>query len=71
MHKAGQIHSVSKNGDIIVHGLQAVSYNKMIVTAGKNVVGNVKEIFGPVKAPYFSVKPARNARPKIGEEVFY
>ena len=72
MQSIGFVLEISKNRDIIVEGTFVPKIGNR-VRVGDKRVGKVAEVFGPVKAPYITVKPLKNVKideKMIGKEVY-
>lgn len=64
MRKLGVVRNLSYKGDLIVKASFAPRLGERVLDASKRPVGRVKRVFGPVKAPYVTVKP--NDEPPLG-----
>ncbi len=78
MEKVGKIINSSKGKDLILEAdshfelQKAVNFvNKELVDEKLQKVGLVKDVFGPVKKPYLSVKPVKsNLKKTKGKELY-
>ncbi|MBC7219666.1 MAG: hypothetical protein H5T49_06020 [Hadesarchaea archaeon] len=59
---------------LIARGDQAPKIGQSVLDSSKRRIGNVVEIFGPVRSPYFTIKPASEVKSElnrlIGIEVY-
>ena len=79
MWKLGEAKFLSKENVLILKGensLQLEAAAKMlrkpVFNDKERKIGEIKEIFGPVKAPYFSVKPKHGSKPEnfVGKSLY-
>ena len=78
MQEAGKIINFSKNKTFIVKSASALDLRgavkllgKTLVTRNSKKVGRVNDIFGPLKSPYFSLKPFQNnSKDLIGQHLY-
>ena len=67
MRRLGKVSHYAKQGFLILRTDWVPSLNDPVVDKGLNVVGIVKDVFGPVKRPYVAVKPrVRNPENYVG-----
>lgn len=59
---------------LVARGDQAPKIGQSVLDSSKRRIGNVVEIFGPVRSPYFTIKPASEVKSElnrlIGTEVY-
>ena len=79
MWKLGDAKFLSKEKILILKGENSLQLEAAAKMMGKPVfsdkekkIGEIKEIFGPVKAPYFSVKPKHGSKPEnfVGKSLY-
>ncbi|MFQ5907324.1 MAG: H/ACA ribonucleoprotein complex subunit GAR1 [Thermoplasmata archaeon] len=71
MRKLGAIKDFSYRGDLLVKAGFAPPPDAAVFDARKRTLGRVLRVFGPVRAPYVTVKPAREPKlPLLGSEVY-
>ncbi|MEM3586186.1 MAG: Gar1/Naf1 family protein [Candidatus Jordarchaeaceae archaeon] len=73
MRRLGKPLHLSAHGDLILRTDYAPKIGSKVVTKDMKEVGKVFDVFGPVKAPYVSVKPQvePSAAEKLVNEVLY
>ncbi len=60
MRRLGEVLHISHRGMVIVRTDKSPPIGAEVVDKKVQKVGQVKDVFGPVKAPYVSVKPFNN-----------
>ncbi len=73
MYLLGHIKGLGYDGKLIVSGEFAPKLNLEVMDKKRNHIGKVSRVFGPVRAPYISVKPPKNLKPSfdiIGTSVY-
>ncbi|MEM3421345.1 MAG: Gar1/Naf1 family protein [Candidatus Hadarchaeum sp.] len=59
---------------LIARGDQAPKMGQIVLDSSKRRIGNVVDIFGPVRSPYFTIKPASEIKSElnrlVGTEVY-
>jgi len=74
MQSIGVVLHVSKNNFLVLRGEspQTPPIRSKVQKKDKTPVGRVKEVFGPVKNPYISVKPRKDLKidTLIGEKLY-
>lgn len=73
MDYLGKVTGMGYDGNILVKGDFAPKYNAEVMDRGKNVIGKVVRIFGPVSTPYISIRPPKDHRPSLdimGKDVY-
>jgi RNA-binding protein len=67
MKKLGKVSHYAKQGFLILRTTRVPSLNDRVVDKNLVFVGTVKDVFGPVNAPYVAVKPrVKNPTDYIG-----
>jgi len=59
MEALGTVQDISHTGMLVVRGSFAPRPGSKVLDHAKREVGRVRRVFGPVKAPYVSVKPSK------------
>lgn len=71
MRKLGRVSHYAKQGFLILRTGWVPNLNDRVVDKDLNMVGVVKDVFGPVKAPYVAVKPrVRNPEEYVGAVLY-
>ncbi len=71
MKRLGVISHISKSGLLTVRASTPPRIGARVFLRGKEPVGTVIDVFGPVSSPYVSVKPTkRPANPPKNADVF-
>jgi len=63
MKRLGKVSHYARQGFLILRTNWVPALNETVVDKELNVIGTVKDVFGPVKGPYVAVKP-RVKRPE-------
>lgn len=69
MRRLGTVLHVSSHGYIIVKAELFPRINSTVLTKRMEKIGTVYDVFGPVKAPYVSVKPFTNVISSDSREI--
>ncbi|ASJ03535.1 H/ACA RNA-protein complex protein Gar1 [Thermococcus profundus] len=71
MKKLGKVSHYAKQGFLILRTQWVPNLNDRVVDKDLNFVGVVKDVFGPVKAPYVAVKPrVRSPESYVGAPLY-
>ncbi|AMM54434.1 MULTISPECIES: Gar1/Naf1 family protein [Thermococcaceae] len=71
MKRLGKVSHYAKQGFLIVRTTWVPSLNDKVIDKNLRFVGIVKDVFGPVKAPYVAIKPKVKDPEKYVGEVLY
>ncbi len=71
MKRLGRVSHYAKQGFLILRSNWVPSLNDPVVDKDLQLVGIVKDVFGPVKMPYVAVKPKIKAPEKYVGQVLY
>lgn len=71
MKRLGRVSYYAKQGFLILRSNWVPSLNDPVVDKDLQLVGIVKDVFGPVKMPYVAVKPKIKAPEKYVGQVLY
>ncbi|AEH23880.1 Gar1/Naf1 family protein [Pyrococcus yayanosii] len=71
MKRLGKVSHYAKQGLLIVRTNWVPTLNEPVVDKNLKPVGIVKDVFGPVKAPYVAVKPKVKDPERYVGEVLY
>ncbi|ADT83799.1 Gar1/Naf1 family protein [Thermococcus barophilus] len=71
MKRLGRVSHYAKQGFLILRSNWIPSLNDPVVDKDLQLVGIVKDVFGPVKMPYIAVKPKVKAPEKYVGQVLY
>lgn len=73
--KLGKVLHVSNSGNLIVQGESGGSLprlNSRVFTRKMEEVGRIKEVFGPVNRPYYSIRPLKKISiPGVQDKIVY
>ena len=71
MKRLGVVENIAYDGTVLVRSEAAPSVGASVVDRRNRPIGRVARVFGPVREPFASVRPAKPASPAlIGVEVF-
>ncbi|NJF25467.1 Gar1/Naf1 family protein [Thermococcus sp. Bubb.Bath] len=71
MKKLGKVSHYAKQGFLILRTTRVPNLNDRIVDKNLVFVGTVKDVFGPVNAPYVAIKPrVKNPTDYIGSLLY-
>ncbi|ASJ01249.1 Gar1/Naf1 family protein [Thermococcus gorgonarius] len=71
MKRLGKVSHYAKQGFLILRSSWVPNLNDRVVDKNLNFVGVVKDVFGPVKAPFIAVKPrVRNPSDYVGAVLY-
>jgi RNA-binding protein len=71
MKRLGKVSHYAKQGFLILRSRWVPALNDVVTDKNLRVVGTVKDVFGPVEAPYVAVKPrVKNPADYIGEVLY-
>ena len=74
MKRLGRVDLISHNGCLILRGDFAPQEGAGVLDKAGKGIGRVVRVFGPVAAPFVSIKPSRDIRKSmvgaIGQDVF-
>lgn len=71
LRKLGRILHLSKNKNLIIRTSTPPQIGKKVIDRKHQKVGAVKDVFGPVKNPYVSVKPDVGSPEKyVGKTIY-
>ncbi len=71
MKRLGKVSHYAKQGFLILRSDWVPSLNDRVIDKKLTLVGTVKDVFGPVKAPYVAIKPRiKNPEEYIGEVLY-
>lgn len=71
MKRLGKVSHYAKQGFLIVRTSWVPSLNDRVVDKDLTFVGVVKDVFGPVKAPFVAVKPSvKNPSDYVGAVLY-
>ena len=71
MKKLGKVSHYAKQGFLILRTTRVPNLNDRVVDKNLTFVGTVKDVFGPVNAPYVAVKPrVKNPLDYIGAPLY-
>ncbi|WP_010480151.1 Gar1/Naf1 family protein [Thermococcus zilligii] len=71
MKRLGQVSHYARQGFLILRSSWVPNLNDRVVDKNLNFVGVVKDVFGPVEAPFIAVKPSvRNPSDYVGAVLY-
>ena len=74
MKKLGTISHISGRGKVILKSNQTPGFGMTIFTKNKKKFGKVRDVFGPTKEPYISIKVyarnSNNLEDRVGETLY-
>jgi RNA-binding protein len=71
MRRLGKVSHYAKQGFLIVRTSWVPNLNDRVVDKNLSIVGIVKDVFGPVKAPFVAVKPrVKNPSDYVGAVLY-
>ncbi len=71
MKRLGRVSHYAKQGFLILRSNWIPALNDRVIDKKLAIVGTVKDVFGPVKAPYIAVKPKiKNPERYVGEILY-
>lgn len=71
MRKLGRVLHLSKNKNLIIRTSTPPQIGEKVIDRKNQKVGTVKDVFGPVKNPYVSVKPDVGSPEKyVGKTIY-
>ncbi|NJE07723.1 H/ACA RNA-protein complex protein Gar1 [Thermococcus sp. M39] len=71
MKRLGKVSHYAKQGFLILRSDWVPSLNDPVVDTNLQLVGIVKDVFGPVKMPYVAVKPkVKNPEEYVGQVLY-
>ncbi|WP_042697797.1 Gar1/Naf1 family protein [Thermococcus sp. PK] len=71
MKRLGKVSHYAKQGFLILRSTFAPALNDPVVDKNLQLVGTVKDVFGPVNHPYVAVKPRVKDPQKYVGEILY
>jgi len=71
LRKLGRILHLSKNKNLIIRTLTPPQIGKEVIDMRHQKVGTVRDVFGPVRNPYVSIKPEVGSPEKyVGKTIY-
>jgi len=71
MRRLGKVSTYAKQGFLIIRSTFIPALNDRVIDKNLQVIGIVKDVFGPVKSPYVAIKPRiKNPEKYIGEVLY-
>ena len=71
MKRLGKVSHYAKQGLLILRSDWIPSLNDPVVDKNLNLIGIIKDVFGPVKMPYVAVKPkVKNPEEYVGQVLY-
>ncbi|HIP88962.1 MAG TPA: H/ACA RNA-protein complex protein Gar1 [Thermococcus paralvinellae] len=71
MKRLGKVSHYAKQGFLILRSDWIPSLNDPVVDKNLNLIGIIKDVFGPVKMPYVAVKPkVKNPEGYVGQVLY-
>jgi len=71
MKRLGKVSHYAKQGFLILRSDWIPSLNDPVVDKNLNLIGIIKDVFGPVKMPYVAVKPkVKNPEEYVGQVLY-
>jgi RNA-binding protein len=73
VRKLGTALHTTVSGQLIVRGTTTIAISTPVYTKKNQLIGFVKDVFGPVSYPYFSIvlKKPKEGQSLVGTELYY